>query len=132
MPEHLENIMRSINSAYAGLSSNYLFSEVARRVRVYKESHPEADVISLGIGDVSQPLVPAVIEALHKAVDEMGRAETFRGYGPEQGYAFLREAILEHDFLSRGVKLDADEIFISAAPKAMWAIFRSCSETTPS
>ena len=69
MPEHLENIMRSINSAYAGLSSNYLFSEVARRGRVYKESHPEADVISLGIGDVSQPLVPAVIEALHKAVD---------------------------------------------------------------
>ena len=118
MPEHLENIMRSINSAYAGLSSNYLFSEVARRVRVYKESHPEADVISLGIGDVSQPLVPAVIEALHKAVDEMGRAETFRGYGPEQGYAFLREAILEHDFLSRGVKLDADEIFISDGAKS--------------
>ena len=118
MPEQLENIMRSINSAYAGLSSNYLFSEVARRVRVYKEHHPGADVISLGIGDVSQPLVPAVIEALHKAVDEMGHAETFRGYGPEQGYAFLREAILEHDFLSRGVKLDADEIFISDGAKS--------------
>ena len=110
--------MRSINSAYAGLSGNYLFSEVARRVRVYKEQHPDADVISLGIGDVSQPLVPAVIEALHKAVDEMGHAETFRGYGPEQGYAFLREAILEHDFLSRGVKLEADEIFISDGAKS--------------
>ena len=110
--------MRSINSAYAGLSGNYLFSEVARRVRAYKEKHPEADVISLGIGDVSQPLVPAVIEALHKAVDEMGRAETFRGYGPEQGYAFLREAILKHDYLSRGVNLDADEIFISDGAKS--------------
>ena len=91
---------------------------MARRVRVYKEQHPDADVISLGIGDVSQPLVPAVIEALHKAVDEMGHAETFRGYGPEQGYAFLREAILEHDFLSRGVKLEADEIFISDGAKS--------------
>ncbi len=110
--------MRSINNAYAGLAGNYLFSEVARRVRVYKENHPEADVISLGIGDVSQPLVPAVIEALHKAVDEMGRAETFRGYGPEQGYAFLRQAILEHDFLARGVSLDADEIFISDGAKS--------------
>lgn len=110
--------MRSINNAYAGLSGNYLFSEVARRVRMYKENHPEADVISLGIGDVSQPLVPAVIEALHKAVDEMGRAEAFRGYGPEQGYAFLRQAILEHDFLARGVTLDADEIFISEGAKS--------------
>ena len=110
--------MRSINTAYAGLAGNYLFSEVARRVRVYKENHPEADVISLGIGDVSQPLVPAVIEALHKAVDEMGRAETFRGYGPEQGYAFLREAILKHDYLYRGVSLEADEIFISDGAKS--------------
>lgn len=110
--------MRSINSAYAGLPGSYLFSEVARRVRLYKDSHPEAEVISLGIGDVSRPLVPAVIEALHRAVDEMGHAETFRGYGPEQGYAFLREAILEHDFLARGVHLDADEIFISDGAKS--------------
>jgi LL-diaminopimelate aminotransferase len=110
--------MPSINSAYAKLAGNYLFSEVARRVRIHKEMHPEQEVISLGIGDVSQPLVPAVIEALHKAVDEMGQAETFRGYGPEQGYAFLREAILEHDFRSRGISLDADEIFISDGAKS--------------
>ena len=110
--------MRSINSAYAGLPGSYLFSEVARRVRVHKKAHPEADIISLGIGDVSRPLVPAVIEALHGAVEEMGRAETFRGYGPEQGYAFLREAILKHDFLARGVALEADEIFISDGAKS--------------
>ena len=109
--------MRSINSAYAGLSGNYLFSEVARRVRVYKEHHPEADVISLGIGDVSQPLVPAVIEALHKAVDEMGRAETFRGYGPEQGYAFLKDSIQAY-YRTKGVSLDSDEIFVSDGAKS--------------
>ena len=114
----MENIMRSINSAYAGLPGSYLFSEVARRVRVHKEQHPEENVISLGIGDVSLPLAPAIIEALHGAVDEMGRAETFRGYGPEQGYAFLREAILKHDFLARGVELEADEIFISDGAKS--------------
>ena len=110
--------MPRINNAYAKLTGNYLFSEVARRVKRHKDAHPESEVISLGIGDVSQPLVPAVIEALHKAVDEMGRAETFHGYGPEQGYAFLREAILEHDFKSRGVTLDADEIFISDGAKS--------------
>ena len=110
--------MRSVNSAYADLPGNYLFSEVARRVRVHKEHHPDSNVISLGIGDVSLPLAPAVIEALHRAVDEMGRAETFRGYGPEQGYAFLREAILKHDFLSRNIALEADEIFISDGAKS--------------
>ena len=110
--------MASINNAYAGLSGNYLFSEVARRVSAYRQKHPETEVISLGIGDVSQPLIPAVIRALHKAVDEMACAETFRGYGPEQGYGFLREAILNHDFLPRGVNIRAEEIFISDGTKS--------------
>lgn len=110
--------MKSINHAYAGLPGNYLFSEVARRVSEFKTRRPEAEVISLGIGDVSQPLAPAVISALHKAVDEMARPETFRGYGPEQGYAFLREAILKHDFMPRGVQLSAKEIFISDGAKS--------------
>ena len=110
--------MTSINNAYAGLSGNYLFSEVARRVSAFRARNPETEVISLGIGDVSLPLSPSVIRALHKAVDEMACADTFRGYGPEQGYAFLREAILRHDFLPRGVKLDADEIFISDGAKS--------------
>ncbi len=110
--------MKSINNAYAGLSGNYLFSEVARRVSAFKARRPETEVISLGIGDVSQPLAPAVISALHKAVDEMARPETFRGYGPEQGYAFLREAILRHDFLPRGVNVSAEEIFISDGAKS--------------
>ncbi len=110
--------MPNINSSYAKLAGNYLFSEVARRVSKHREAHPGAEVISLGIGDVSQPLVPAVIEALHKAVDEMGKAESFHGYGPEQGYAFLREAILEHDFKARGVALEADEIFIGDGAKS--------------
>ncbi|WP_294557982.1 LL-diaminopimelate aminotransferase [uncultured Mailhella sp.] len=110
--------MTSINNAYAGLSGNYLFSEVARRVSAFRARNPETEVISLGIGDVSLPLIPSVIRALHKAVDEMACADTFRGYGPEQGYAFLREAIRRHDFLPRGVKLDADEIFISDGAKS--------------
>ncbi len=110
--------MPRINNAFASLSSDYLFSEIARRVRTFQAEHPGRPVISLGIGDVSQPLAPAVVEAMHKAADEMGNAGTFRGYGPEQGYAFLRKAILEHDFLPRGVKLDEDEIFISDGAKS--------------
>lgn len=110
--------MPKMNDAYAALPGSYLFSEVARRVKAHREAHPGAEVISLGIGDVSQPLIPAVIEALHQAVDEMGKAGSFRGYGPEQGYAFLREAILEHDFKPRGVALEADEIFISDGAKS--------------
>ncbi len=110
--------MPRINNAYASLSSSYLFSEIARRVRAFQAGNHGKDVISLGIGDVSQPLVPAVIEALHRAADEMADAGTFRGYGPEQGYAFLRRAILEHDFRRRGVDLDEDEIFISDGAKS--------------
>ena len=85
-----------INTNYANLKNNYLFSTVAEKVRVYSEAHPEADIIKLGIGDVTKPLVKSVIKALHDAVDENAQAETFMGYGPEQGYGFLREAIADY------------------------------------
>ena len=107
-----------INEHYTELSSNYLFADIAKRVRAFKAQSPKADVISLGIGDVTQPLCSAVVEALHKAADEMGQAATFHGYGPEQGYDFLRNAIVEHDFRARGISLDADEIFVSDGAKS--------------
>ena len=109
--------MTTINANLLKLQSNYLFADIARKVAAYKESHPDKRVISLGIGDVTRPLVPAVINALHGAVDEMGRAETFHGYGPEQGYAFLRDAIVANDYAPYGVRIDADEIFISDGAK---------------
>ena len=107
-----------INDNYLNLSSNYLFADIAKRVRAFKAQSPKADVISLGIGDVTQPLCPAVVEALHKAADEMGTAATFHGYGPEQGYDFLRNAIVEHVFRARGMSIDADEIFVSDGAKS--------------
>ncbi len=110
--------MATINSNYQKLPGSYLFSEVARRISVYAQAHPERKIIKLSIGDVTRPLVPAVTDALHTAVDEMGRAETFRGYGPEQGYAFLREAIVAHDFQHRGVNIQPDEVFISDGAKS--------------
>lgn len=106
------------NTNFTLVSESYLFSEVAKRVKNYQEAHPEAKVIRMGIGDVTRPLVPAVIDALHKAVDEMGQAETFRGYGPEQGYAFLREKIADFDFKQRGMDIEADEIFVSDGAKS--------------
>ena len=109
--------MTTINPNLPKLQSNYLFADIARKVAAYKESHKDKRVISLGIGDVTRPLVPAVINALHGAVDEMGRAETFHGYGPEQGYAFLRDAIVANDYAPYGVRIDADEIFISDGAK---------------
>lgn len=109
--------MTTINPNLLKLQSNYLFADIARKVAAYKESHKDKRVISLGIGDVTRPLVPAVISALHGAVDEMGRAETFHGYGPEQGYAFLRDAIVANDYAPYGVRIDADEIFISDGAK---------------
>ncbi len=109
--------MTTINPNLLKLQSNYLFADIARKVAAYKESHKDKRVISLGIGDVTRPLVPAVINALHSAVDEMGRAETFHGYGPEQGYAFLRDAIVANDYAPYGVRIDADEIFISDGAK---------------
>lgn len=116
--------MTLMNENYLKLPGSYLFSTIAKKVAAYKAAHPDKKVISLGIGDVSQPLVPAVIEALHRASEEMGRAETFRGYGPEQGYAFLREAILKHDYQARDIDLSADEIFVSDGAKSDVANFQ--------
>jgi LL-diaminopimelate aminotransferase len=110
--------MAKINENYTKLPGSYLFSEVARRIRVYSEANPDKQIIKLSIGDVTRPLVPAVISALHEAVEEMGVAETFKGYGPEQGYDFLRNAIVEHDFQARGVEIRPDEIFISDGAKS--------------
>ncbi len=107
-----------INDNFQKLPGNYLFSEVARRLAAYQEEHPEAKMIKLGIGDVTRPLVPAVIQAMHEAVEEMSAAETFKGYGPEQGYGFLREAISQHDYAKRGVTIQPDEIFISDGAKS--------------
>jgi len=109
--------MITVNEHFLKLRAGYLFPEIGRRVATFAAAHPEAKLIKLGIGDVTEPLVPAVIEAMHRAVDELSRAETMRGYGPEQGYAFLREAIIEHDYRPRGVEVEADEIFISDGSK---------------
>ncbi len=109
--------MARINEHYAKLPASYLFPEIGRRVRTYQAANPDAKVIRLGIGDVTEPLAPAIVEAMHAAVDEMGKRETFRGYGPEQGYDFLVEAIRQHDYASRGVDIAADEIFVSDGSK---------------
>jgi len=109
--------MIRINENYLKLQAGYLFPEVSRRVRAYQAKNPKAKIISLGIGDVTQPLAPAVISAMKKAVDEMAKAETFRGYGPEQGYDFLINAIIENDFNARDVDLEPGEVFISDGAK---------------
>ncbi len=110
--------MKKINGNYQKLPGAYLFSEIAQRVKAFKVDCPEADIISLGIGDVTQPLAPAVVEALHKAADEMAASATFRGYGPERGYDFLREAIVENDFRARGIEIESDEVFVSDGAKS--------------
>lgn len=110
--------MATINENFLKLQKNYLFADIAQKVAAYKAANPDARLIRLGIGDVTRPLAPAVTEALHKAVDEMGHAETFRGYGPEHGYEFLRQAIIEGDFAPRGIQLDADEIFVNDGAKS--------------
>ncbi len=109
--------MTAVNENFLKLKAGYLFPEIARRVNTFVESHPDAKVIKLGIGDVTEPLPQAVIKAMHIAVDEMGDRSKFRGYGPEQGYAFLRDKIAEIDFASRGVSIAADEIFVSDGSK---------------
>jgi len=109
--------MARINDHYQKLAAGYLFPEIARRVRAFQERHPKARIIRLGIGDVVLPLVESVRSAMHGAIDEMGTEQGFRGYGPEQGYAFLREAIAQHDFGARGVAISADEIFVSDGSK---------------
>jgi len=109
--------MIKINSNYGKLQASYLFSDIAKRVSTFQEAHPDTAIIKLGIGDVTCPLPEAVLEAFHKGVDDMSREESFRGYGPEQGYDFLREAIAKNDFQNRGADISADEIFISDGAK---------------
>ena len=110
--------MALVNEHFLKLPNNYLFSDIAKKVNAFKVSHPQKDLIRLGIGDVTQPLPQASIEAMHKAVDELASKETFRGYGPEQGYDFLIDAILKNDYASRGVHLESGEIFVSDGAKS--------------
>lgn len=109
--------MIKINENFLNLQDSYLFSTVARKAKAFQESNPDKRVIKLGIGDVTRPIVPACLDAMHKAVDELGNTDTFRGYGPEQGYEFLREKIAEFDYAKRGVQIDASEIFVSDGAK---------------
>ncbi len=109
--------MIRVNENYLKIQASYLFTEIAHRVADFQGQRPDAKIIRLGIGDVTEPLAPAVLEAMHRAVDDEGRRETFHGYGPEQGYAFLREAVAKHDFNDKGLDIAADEIFISDGAK---------------
>lgn len=109
--------MAFINENYLKLQAGYLFPEIGRRVNEFVKANPDKKVIRMGIGDVTQPLVPSVVKAFHEGVEEMAKRETFKGYGPEQGYGFLREAIAKHSYNSRGVDISADEIFISDGSK---------------
>ena len=106
-----------VNPHYCELPENYLFSTIAAKIAEYRRADPSADIIRLGIGDVTMPLIPAVIDAMHRAVDEMADKATFRGYGPEAGYGFLREAVIRGEYAPRGVTLDPDEVFISDGSK---------------
>ncbi len=110
--------MFKVNENYLKLPGSYLFSTIARKVAAYKEAHPDKEIIRLGIGDVTQPLAPAIIDALHKAVDEMALAESFRGYAPDLGYDFLRNTIAREDYEARGCQIAADEIFVSDGAKS--------------
>lgn len=110
--------MALVNESFLKLPGSYLFSDIAKKVNMFKVTHPDAQLIRLGIGDVTRPLPPACIEAMHMAVDEMAKAETFRGYGPEQGYDFLINAIIQNDFEARGVSLDPSEVFVSDGAKS--------------
>ena len=105
--------MAFINENYLKLKAGYLFPEIGRRVREFAQANPDKKIIRMGIGDVTQPLSPAIIKAFHDGVEEMAKGSTFKGYGPEQGYDFLREAIAKNDYQSRGVDIKADDIFVS-------------------
>jgi len=109
--------MPRVNERYQQLKAGYLFPELGRRVRALQAEHPDADVSKLGIGDVTEPLAPSIVRAMHAAVDEMATRDTFHGYGPEQGYGFLVDAIREHDYAARGVTVGASEIFVSDGSK---------------
>ena len=110
--------MFKLNENYQKLPGSYLFSTIAKKVNAFAEANPDKKIIRMGIGDVTQPLAPAVIDALHAAVDEMGNAETFHGYAPDLGYAFLRETIAKEDYQARGAHIEADEIFVSDGAKS--------------
>ncbi|WP_321436968.1 LL-diaminopimelate aminotransferase [uncultured Bacteroides sp.] len=110
--------MALVNENFLKLPGSYLFSDIAKKVNTFKVTHPKQNVIRLGIGDVTQPLPPAVIKAMHDAVNEMAAKETFRGYGPEQGYNFLIETIIKNDYASRGISLDPSEVFINDGAKS--------------
>ena len=110
--------MFQINENYQKLPGSYLFSTIAKKVNAYQAANPDANIIRLGIGDVTQPIAPAIIEAMHKAVDETGHAETFRGYAPDLGYDFLRKAIVDNDYRARGCDISEDEIFVSDGAKS--------------
>jgi LL-diaminopimelate aminotransferase len=107
-----------VNENYLLLKSSYLFADIAHRVKKYQEAHPDKAIIRMGIGDVTRPLAPAVIDHFQQAVAEMGRAETFHGYGPEQGYSFLIKEIIAHDYFTRGIRFDEDEVFVSDGAKS--------------
>lgn len=110
--------MFKVNTNFQKLPGSYLFSTIAKKVAAYQEANPNADIIRLGIGDVTQPIAPAMINALHSAVDEMGDAKTFHGYAPDLGYPFLRETIAKNDYQNRGCNISADEIFVSDGAKS--------------
>ena len=110
--------MFQINENYLKLPGSYLFSTIGKKVKEYANAHKDKEIIRLGIGDVTLPLAPVVIQALHSAVDEMGKAETFKGYAPELGYEFLRQAIVDHDYKKRGAAIEIDEVFISDGAKS--------------
>ena len=109
--------MSKINENFLNMQNSYLFSTITKKVAKYTEENPDKKIIKLGIGDVTKPIVPACVEAMHKAVDEIGTKEGFKGYGPEQGYEFLRNAIAQNDYKARGVDIKPDEIFVSDGAK---------------
>ena len=110
--------MAKFNEAYLNLNQSYLFAEIRRRTRAFSDAHPEVRLVDLGVGDVTQPLPPAVVRAIHEAADEMARRETFKGYGPYVGYEFLRAQIAAGDFGGRGVTVGVDEVFVSDGGKS--------------
>ncbi len=117
--------MITINEHYLKLQKSYLFADIAKRIAAFQKTNPDIDLIKLGIGDVTRGLPSVCIDAFHKAVDEMAEDATFRGYGPEQGYGILREAIAVNDFQSRGADISAAEIFVSDGANVIQAIFKN-------
>ena len=115
--------MINANGNFQLLKTNYLFQTIAQKVKQYSDANPDADIIKLGIGDVTKPLVPAVVDAFHKAIDDMAKAETFMGYPDNTGYDFLKKAIIENDYTPLGVELGMDEVFVSSGAKSETANF---------